>query len=188
MPLLPADPQRLGRGDADILEIGHRREDVACESVAVGGLSRTAGRNGNENVGLQDGARGTRCVGIAQYHRAPWGDSRNVKSGKLADFERQKTKLFVHRNGSANRQCRQRGADHRVWINRLRRLRDLHRDERGQGGRGGHQNPFANFYLVDLLVSQHQKCIAGGKRHRLPRLERQTLLFERIGSDGLLQI
>ena len=67
-------------------------------------------------------------------------------------------------------------------------LENICQENNQYGPAGGHQNPFANFYLVDLLVSQHQKCIAGGKRHRLPRLERQTLLFERIGSDGLLQI
>jgi hypothetical protein len=64
----------------------------------------------------------------------------------------------------------------------------LHRNQRGQAGGSGHQDPFADFHIFDFVMPQNQKRFARGKRHVLARFEGQALLFERVGADGLVEI
>src|SRR5262245_26954156 len=88
VPLLTPHPQGLGRGDADLLEVRDRREDVARERVAFGVLGRCAGRNGDEDVGFQGGCRRPRRIRrcIAEHDRTPRDDACDPKAGKLADL------------------------------------------------------------------------------------------------------
>src|SRR5262249_41230553 len=83
--------------------------------------------------------------------RPPRDDAADAKTREISHLEGQQAQLFVLRDGIADGERRQRRADRSIGIERFRRIGDLHRDQRGQRGGAGHQNPFVNYVAFDLL-------------------------------------
>ena len=162
------------------------RANVSRSALCAG----PPGGDGSEDVRLVGavGRAGRARRRVAQHHRAPGNDTGDPKPGEFADFEGQQPELLVDRDRGAERQRRQRRADRRVRIQRRGRLRHLHGDKSGQGGRGGHQNPFADFYIVDLLPADDQKGFAAGQRQRFARFHGHALPLERLRGDGRIEV
>jgi hypothetical protein len=107
--LLAADAQRLGGGDAHVLEIGNGAESLARQVLSIAGFGRRARHQVDHHTRFDRGA-GRIGGDVGQEDAASRQHRADLEAGQRLHLERQQAELLLDRDLRADREARERRA------------------------------------------------------------------------------
>ena len=178
--LIAAEPQRLGRGDAHVLQVRDGGEHVARKIIALGrrwpagrapALPRCGRRrlpwssSGLPSVSMMARPGMTPPILKPASSRTPNG--RRLSCSSIGTVGRIATLRSAVRDGF-------------VGIGGARGVGHLHRDQHGELARRHRHDPFPQVQILSLLAADGEERLAERMRKILARLKRHALLLEQL--------